>query len=424
MKQLTNKRFNETIYSTILENGLTVYIAHKPNFRQSVCVLSTSFGAIDLHQKINGKEITWNAGLAHFLEHKLFEKKEMDVLSMFTNLGANANAYTSYQETNYYFSTTFPLDKPLNLLLDFVQSIDLTHQSVEKEKGIIIEELRMYQEIPNFQMVMKSFDALYHHHGLKYDIAGSVESVNAITKEELEKAYYANYHPSQMILSIATSLDPLEVLEIVKKNQQNKSFEPAVVVEPLKIIEPKEVQSTYEHYIMNVNRQKNAITYKQNNFGTTPLENFRLSLITRLILDMNFSSLEDTFQSYLDNGLINDSFSSSSEYGIDYGFIQFSSEGESMDVFEEFITEKLKSLTIDSDNLILLKKRYLGQNISDLGDFESVAIDNAKAHQLGTNLFELIQMVESIEVSDLEDALQHFDFTNKSKIIISNKKGD
>ena len=96
MKQLTNKRFNETIYSTILENGLTVYIAHKPNFRQSVCVLSTSFGAIDLHQKINGKEITWNAGLAHFLEHKLFEKQEMDVLSMFTNLGANANAYTSY----------------------------------------------------------------------------------------------------------------------------------------------------------------------------------------------------------------------------------------------------------------------------------------------------------------------------------------
>ncbi len=421
MKQLINKRFNETIYSEVLENGLTVYIAHKPNFRQSVCVFSTPFGAINLHQKINGEEIKWNAGLAHFLEHKLFEKQDMDVLSMFTNLGANANAYTSYQETNYYFSTTLPIKEPLNLLLDFVQSIDLTPQSVDKEKGIIIEELKMYQEIPNFQMVMKSFEALYHKHALKYDIAGSVESVTAITKEELEKAYFANYHPSQMVLSIATSLDPMEVLDLVKKNQRTKTFDPVMVVEQLILEEPITVQSSDEHLIMNVNRQKNAITYKQHNYKETPLENYRLSLITRLILDMNFSSLEDDFQSYLDQGLINDSFSSSAEYGVDYGFIQFSSEGESMEVFEEFINEKVRNLIINPDSLVLLKKRYLGQNISDLGDFESVAIDNAKAHQLETNLFELIEMIESIEIDDLIDSIQHFDFSNKSKVIITNK---
>lgn len=421
MKQLFSKRFNETVYSEVLENGLTVYIAHKPNFRQSVCVFSTSFGAINLHQKIDEQEITWNAGLAHFLEHKLFEKQDMDVLSMFTNLGANANAYTSYQETNYYFSTTLPLEKPLNLLLDFVQSIDLTHESVEKEKGIIIEELKMYQEIPNFQIVMKSFDALYHNHALKYDIAGSVESVSAITKKELEDAYYANYHPSQMVLSIATSRDPMEVLELVKENQSKKVFRPAMVVEQLEVEEPQEVCSTDEHLIMNVNRQKNAITYKQNNFSSRPLENYKLSLVTRLILDMNFSSLDDKYQSYLDKGLINDSFSSSSEYGMDYGFIQFSSEGDSLEVFEEFITEKLNNLVIDSENLRLLKKRYLGQNISDLGDFESIAIDNAKAHQLNSNLFELVELIESIEIDDLYNALHQYDFTHKSKVIITNK---
>ena len=119
--------------------------------------------------------------------------------------------------------------------------------------------------------------------------------------------------------------------------------------------------------------------------------------------------------------MINDSFSSSAEYGGDYGFIQFSSEGESMEVFEEFINEKVRNLIINPDSLVLLKKRFLGQNISDLGDFESVAIDNAKAHQLETNLFELIEMIESIEIDDLIDSIQHFDFSNKSKVIITNK---
>ena len=263
MKQLKNTRFDETIYKTVLDNGLTIIMVHKPEFRNSVALLGTKFGASHLKQIVNGETLTYHSGLAHFLEHKLFEKQDVDILSAFTNMGANANAFTSYNETVYYFSTTNDIQEPLNTLLDFVMNIELSEKGVEKEKGIIIEELNMYQEMPVFKLSMELLESLFVNHALKHDIAGTKESVLAITKDELEAAYETNYHPSQLLLSIVSPVEPEVLLEMIKANQSLKETKVLQQVQTPVCQEPVEVAKSFQEVDMAVNASKIALGFKQ-----------------------------------------------------------------------------------------------------------------------------------------------------------------
>lgn len=418
MKQLTNKRFDETIYKTKMDNGLTVLIVHKPDFRNSVALLGTNFGAKHLTQNLNNREHTYHSGIAHFLEHKLFEKQDEDILSVFTNMGAQANAFTSYNETIYYFQTTSELKKPLETLLDFVMSIDLTLIGVEKEKGIIIEELKMYQEMPFFRLSMELLESLFHKHPLRYDIAGDSENVMAITKEELELAYHTNYHPSQLLLSIVTPVDPKKVLSIIEINQNNKQFQPLGIVENPVIHEPESVHREFFEINMKVNASKLAIAYKQSLPFLNELEAYRTNVMTQMLLDLNFSKLNPEYQNWIDQHIINDLFVYQCDFGLDYGFIQFIAETEKCDEFKELIKSKMENLLIDEDKVNQIKKRYLGESISDLSDFEAFAIGNFRAHFLKSDAFEIIEIIENITLQDLEDLKEKLSTKHNCEVII------
>ena len=161
MKKTVEPRFDETFYSETLENGLKLIIWHKPLFTSTSCIFATPYGALDHCQKLeDGTIIEDPSGIAHFLEHKMFESEHGDVMNDFSEMGANVNAYTSYTETCYTFSTSQQdISKPLNLLLDFVQELNISDESVEKEKGIIIQELAMYQQMPDSRLFFETFKA-------------------------------------------------------------------------------------------------------------------------------------------------------------------------------------------------------------------------------------------------------------------------
>ena len=172
MKKHYNERYDETYYAETLDNGLKVIIWHKPNFQNSQFLFATPYGALDFKQKDeNGNLVAYPSGIAHFLEHKMFESKKGDVMELFSQLGANVNAFTSYNETVYYFSTTNKdVEQEVNLLLDFVQELEITEESVEKEKGIIIQELNMYLQMPDSRLLFESFKSMYHNHPLNSDL--------------------------------------------------------------------------------------------------------------------------------------------------------------------------------------------------------------------------------------------------------------
>lgn len=193
MKTIRNERYQESYDVETLDNGLRVVIWHKPGYARSLFMMATPLGAMDICQvDEHGTQCVYPAGIAHFLEHKMFEKKDRDVMDDFSRMGASVNAFTSYGETAYYFSTSEDVREPLNLLLDFVQDLDISDASVEKEKGIIVSELNMYLQMSDNRLLMETYKSLFHEHPLKYDIGGDEESVRSITRTQLEECYARN----------------------------------------------------------------------------------------------------------------------------------------------------------------------------------------------------------------------------------------
>lgn len=413
-----SERFNETQVIETLENGLTVLIVSKPEFLSNAAVLGTPFGGRHLNCDVDGEEVTFPAGTAHFLEHKLFEKEDMDILSVFTNMGAQANAFTSYNETAYTFNNMEEIKEPLQTLLDFVSHFEISEASVEKEKGIIIEELLMYQQIPGFQLSMELLKSLYHVHGLNQDIAGSVESVSNISLHDLQQAYRINYHPSQMVLSIVTHYPAEEILSMVKEIEKKRPKTNALTVTKTIVEEPLEVVRSYHEITMNVETPKVSVGYKQSVHFVNYEEMLKHNMAIRFLLEMTFSNMNPHYQEWLNSGIINDYFNYQSSYGMDYGFIQFVGETENIDNWLAFVEEKLKELVIDEKLLRQLKRRTYGEMVVDMDDFESFAIDGMRAHFAGINLFDWMTFPLDLTSEDLTRAQKQLNFNNRAVVVV------
>jgi predicted Zn-dependent peptidase len=202
--------------------------------------------------------------LRTFLEHKMFEQASgEDVFQEFSRQGASANAFTSFTRTAYLFSSTGQVEKNLTTLLDFVQSPYFTEQNVEKEKGIIGQEIRMYDDNPDWRVYFGLFEAMYHHHPVKIDIAGTVESISKITKDLLYTCYETFYHPNNMVLFIVGPVDPEAIIRLVKENQQNKSFPDQPEIERFFPDEPEEVAEAFKEIELSVGISKCMFGFKE-----------------------------------------------------------------------------------------------------------------------------------------------------------------
>ena len=227
MEKHNLKKMDLTVYSEVLDNGLQIYVIPKENVNGYYVTFSTKYGSIqDEFIPIGQKEmVKVPMGVAHFLEHKVFEQKDgKDPFTFYSERGCDANANTSNYKTTYLFSGTNAIYEGINYLLDYVQSPYFTDENVQKEKGIIEQEIKMYDDSPFY----KIYDGIVYNafvsHPIKYPIAGTVESINKITKDDLYTCYNTFYHPSNMFIVVTGNVDPVDIIDSIKHNQDEKKF--------------------------------------------------------------------------------------------------------------------------------------------------------------------------------------------------------
>ena len=405
MKFVENKRYKESYVEEVLDNGLHVVLWQKPDYEKSLFMLATPLGAMDIKQiDEHGNTIEYPAGIAHFLEHKMFEMKDGDVMDMFSSMGANVNAFTSYTETAYYFTTTADVKEPLNLLLDFVQTLEINEKSVEKEKGIIIQELHMYKEMSDSRLLMETFSSLYQNHPLRYDIGGDDDSVNQITLKQLQDCYKFNYHPSTMILVGVSKEDPQVLLEWIKENQNKKTFPAISGVKRMPCHEPEEVSRKEYRFAMDISEDKVSYAYKLSGIKDI-YERTKAEWCIKIMLDAVFSSLNPDFQKWLEDGIINDYVGSEVDLGSDYGMLMFYGETAKKEEFLNIIKQTMERIVradISAELLEQLKHRYFGQAIRSLNSFDDIAISYIRSYFDRADFFKLLDVLYEITLEDIK----------------------
>ncbi|MBE6114174.1 MAG: insulinase family protein [Erysipelotrichaceae bacterium] len=418
MSRLSEK-YREKVYTEKLENGLHVVIINKEGYVRSHALFMTPFGAMKSKMYSEDKEIvTFKDGLAHFLEHKMFESKEGDIMDRFSAMGISANAFTSYNETVYYFSTSFDIQEPLELLLDFVQELDCDEASVEKEKGIIVQELRMYAQMSDAKFVQEMFSSLYKAHPLSIDIGGSEESVNSTTVEDLYQCYELNYHPQNMTLIVVSGEDPNKIMEIVKNNQSKKQFKDLPKLEIYSYNEPKEVNREKYSFQMDITQPRFGLAFKLCGINDDR-ERYTLDLALKILMESYFSTSNVYVQKWLDERLINDSFVYDSEIGRDYGYIMLVSETEKMDALkEEFlrVCHEMVEKGIDDSLLSSIKKRLYGMQIKLMNRFEDYAIAYGRFYYNGIDFFESLDILSNITKEDVKRSIEHITLEHMAEV--------
>ena len=418
MKKIHNDFFDEDFYIEKLDNGLEVVIFNKKDFLTTACAFATSYGALNTDEVLDDKEYHFHPGVAHFLEHKLFESEDKNIFEEFSNMGCNVNAFTSYHETVYYFSTTNKeIKEPLNLLLDFVQKLDITDENVEKEKGIICQELAMYMQNPDSRLLQETYRSLYHNYPLKYDIGGDETSVNAISKDELDLCYKINYHPNNMVLLIVSPLDVNYLMDIVKENQSKKHFDKQKDVKTLMIDEDDSVVRKEFSFEMDINKPKHVYALKlKPNFKDSDDIVYKQWCLD-LYLKAYFSSINKDYQEWLNKGLINDYFGYEVDFDKDYAYILFYNESEE-DNIKELVDNELKKDLITEEILTSIKRRYIGNSFDTLNDVESFDTGYVRDYVNGIDYFKSIEILTHISLDDLKAVFKGFDYSNYALIHI------
>jgi predicted Zn-dependent peptidase len=404
---------DETVVTETLPNGLRVHVLPKAGCSKTYAVFGTRYGSIDNRFEVNGEEIRVPDGIAHFLEHKMFEEPDGDVFAKFAKLGASANAFTSFDRTVYLFSAAEHISENLTTLLDFVQHPWFTDENVEKEKGIIEQEINMYRDNPDWQVYFGLIAALYRRHPVRIDIAGTAESIRRIDKETLYRCHETFYHPSNMMLVVAGGADPEDVIRLVRDNQAKKSFKPAPAVGRLFEEEPPEVAAPRVERELAVSLPKCMIGFKETDLVRDAEALMRREAATRLVFEALFGPGSGLYQSLYDDQLISDSFGS--EYNItpEYAFSVIGGETRDPDELVARIgeaIERAKEDGIDPARFERAKRRRIGALLRMLDRPESAANEYLRWRMRDGDLFRLPEVYREIDLAEAVGRLRdHFD---------------
>ena len=407
MNKVHYEALNETVYTEVLDNGLQVVLIPKNKYSKTYGIFTTDFGSIDNQfVPINGdKEIKIPDGIAHFLEHKLFEGEDHDAFEDFAKYGASANAFTSFTRTSYLFSATDNISENTNSLLDFVQDPHFTEEGTEKEKGIIAQEIRMYEDNPGWQLFYGLLRNLYPEHPLSVDIAGTVESIQAISPELLQTCYDTFYHPSNMNLLMIGNFVPEEMMETIRQNQAGKTFLPAKPIQ--RTLPQASIQDIirYKEIEMDVQRPKVMLGVKGLDADVTGNQAEKYKINGSLLLELLFGRSSTHFIDLYDNGLIDDSFGYSFNLDRSFNFMAIESDTEEPKLLED----KLKRILLDwetdanltNEKFDLLKKSMIGEQLQAFNSLEYIANHYSTLLFSGAELFEVVPLIEETSLEDI-----------------------
>ena len=397
--EIKSKRAGDSYYKINHPSGLTVYVYPKEGYNSAYAIFGTRYGSINTCFSVdNGEKITVPDGIAHYLEHKLFESEDGDAFVRYAKTGANANAYTSFEKTCYLFSCTDKFDESLEILLDFVQDPYFTGQAVAKEQGIIGQEIKMYDDSPDWRVMFNMLEAMYKNHPVRIDIAGTVESIAQITAEKLYDIYNVFYNLNNMVLCVSGNVTVEQVLKtadkMLKPSEKHKIhnyFED----EPYEICEPYVEQSF-------------PVSMPIFNFGfkekADSLLDERQTAQTEILLSMIASQTSTLYRDLMDYNLINSSFSYELFEGPGYCSVIFGGESrapkQAAEMIKQYIS-KIKKEGLDKNDFETAKKAVYGDIVSSLNSVDSIANTIADYHFNGNELFSYIDAIAETTFDDV-----------------------
>lgn len=413
MKVIESLNIKEKAYTEKLENGLTVIVIPKKNANKKYVILGTHFGSIDNRfiMPKTGEEVFIPDGVAHFLEHKMFEQPNgTNSLDTLMALGIDANAYTTNDHTAYLFECTNNFYKGLDELMDYVQHPYFTDANVEKEKGIIGQEIRMYDDDPGWQLYMNAIDCMYKENPIKIDIAGTVESISEITPDVLYKCYNTFYHPSNMIMVICGDFVPEEIIEEVKKRLVNKETSQGEIK---RIYPPKEdeINKPYKEVEMEVSNPLFAIAYKD----TEDLKENREQIVAKhiaieIILNMIIGKSSELYKELYENGDLLAEPSLDYEFSDEYAHIIISGQSKAPEKIQEKIKEvvrKYKENGLDSEHFNRIKKKIYGDYVVEYNSVSDIARMFLADKMKKINSFDYIEEYNTVTKEYTEEVLKN-----------------
>ncbi|WP_080846385.1 EF-P 5-aminopentanol modification-associated protein YfmH [Cytobacillus gottheilii] len=414
MEKLTFNQLQEDLYYEKQSNGLDVYILPKKGFNKTFATFTTKYGSIDNHFLPLGKDeyVKVPDGIAHFLEHKLFEKEDGDVFQQFSRQGASANAFTSFTRTAYLFSSTSNVEKNLETLIDFVQEPYFTETTVEKEKGIIGQEITMYDDNPDWRLYFGLIENMFSNHPVKIDIAGTVESISHITKDMLYECYNTFYHPSNMLLFIVGPVEPEDIMNLVRSNQNAKDYKEQPAIQRKFDEEPVASDTKKRVMKMNVQTSKCLVGIKSHETAQTGEQMLKHELSLNILLDIIFGKSSENYNELYSAGLIDDTFSFDYTQEQGFGFAMVGGDTPDADrlaeTLETMLLKAKEQGQITEESLQRTKKKKIGAFLRAINSPEYIANQFTRYAFNDMKLFEVVPMLESITLEDVEQAASRF----------------
>lgn len=350
------------IHEKTLKNGLKVFIAPM-KYNQKYVTFSTNYGSIENTFIPHGESefVRVNDGIAHFLEHKMFEQKNgEDVFKKFAQNGVKPNANTSYTKTTYLFTGVDNFNDSLNYLIDYVQEPYFTDENVNKEKGIIEQEIKMYDDMPWNILFEKTMENLFINSPYKIPIIGNIKSIYDLTKEDLNLCYKTFYHPSNMFIVVTGDVDPVEVFDLIENNQSKKDYRNESKIVVKEIIEPDHVCTEYEEVTMNQVVPKLNVAFKVN---TKEFDKRKANVFSNIFLNILFGSTSDFYEHAMKEELFITNFMETS-FDADSHIIYFiEAESKKADQLIKEIIEKINKKEINKEDFELFKKSMISSYI-------------------------------------------------------------
>ena len=421
MEKIKIKKLEEDVYYEKMPNGLEVFLYTKDDVYTNYVTFTTKYGSVynDFIPLGEDKIKSFPKGIAHFLEHKVFtEKEDPQPMEFFAKSGSICNAFTTFRNTTYLFYATKDLKENINYLLNYVQNIYLTDESVEKEKGIISEEIHMYEDRPAEVLFEKVRLNTLNSNPYRNSIIGTIKDIESITKDDLETCYYTFYHPSNMFMVVTGSFDPEEVMNLIRENQNNKAFKAMnkIVVKDFK--EDDKVVKEKEIITMNTNIPKIAYTIK------IPLKNIKLTRRQlHLYMHILFTTLFDetsTFDEELKKeGIINNTTYISLLNTDTHLLITLVNETNKYNEFLDKLKDKLDNIEINEKDFNRKKKVLISneifayENVENINDIimDSIIYNNELEE-------DPIGLIGNLSIKELLDLIKKIDMSNCTTVVV------
>ncbi len=417
-----SEELGETTFSTTLSNGLEIYICKKKGFSKKIGLFGTKYGSVtnDFIDITTNKRVKVPDGIAHFLEHKLFEKEGANALDLFSKMGVSSNAYTSFDQTVFYFETVEKFEESIKMLVKLIKEPYFTPENVEKEQGIIGQEISMYDDDQNFMVYFNALRTMYQKNPVRIDIAGTIDSISHITSDMLYTCYNTFYSPQNMFFIVVGDVDVDETINLIEEsiNQYETKSDSKIVKyteeEPREIAQ-KEITQKMDIYLPGL-----CIGYKLDLCSGKDI--IKNECIADIISDMYFSRLSNFYEEEYNKGYINEEIDFIYEGSETFSHLVISATSTNIDELEMDILEymkKIKSEDIDEELFEIIKRKKIGENIlnSDRLGVSYRRIIDSILNNVPT--YYDVEMYNSITSKDIKDFLDKLDenYRVTSKII-------